>query len=217
MIRFENVSLSRNGKTILSGISFQITEGEKVVFRGKSGSGKSTILKTLVGAYKPDSGIIYFRGETLNQKNIAVVRNAVSFIGQEPVLGAETVREALFLPFTFKAHRSQQPSSGQVNQLLESLHLSPEILDRKSALVSGGEKQRIAIARALLIGKTCFLADEITSALDAESKAAVMEILFQPGRTLISVSHDPDWIDRCDRIIEVEDGRLKGERHHGDD
>ncbi|NTW48326.1 MAG: ATP-binding cassette domain-containing protein [Chlorobiales bacterium] len=217
MIRFENVCLSRNGKDILSAVTFQIGEGEKVVFRGKSGSGKSTILKILVGAYKPDKGTVYFRGEPLSQGNIFAVRNVLSFIGQEPVLGAETVREALFLPFTFKAHRGLWPSADVVNKLLESLHLSPEILDRKSAQVSGGEKQRIAIARALLIGKTCFLADEITSALDSESKAAVMEILFQPGRTLVSVSHDLDWIARCERRIEVEDGRLKGEKNHGDD
>ncbi|NTV47003.1 MAG: ATP-binding cassette domain-containing protein [Chlorobiales bacterium] len=215
MIQFDNVHISRNGKDILSGVSFYIKEGEKVVFRGKSGSGKSTILKTIVGSYKPDKGTIYFQDKPLGRENIAAVRNAVSFIGQEPVLGAETVREALLLPFTFKAHRQSRPSEEKLNEILKVLYLSPKILERKSSQVSGGEKQRIAIARALLIGKTCFLADEITSALDPESKSAVMACLFRPEITLMSVSHDPDWIAKCERVIEVEEGHVKGDVAHG--
>lgn len=144
----------------------------------------------------------------LSEKTVAAIRSRIAFIGQEPVLGAGTVREALLLPFSFKAHQGAVPQDNLIFQTLEKLRLDRSILDKPCKRISGGEKQRIAIGRALLLNKMIFFADEITSALDPESKAAVITALFRPEITLLSVSHDPDWIQACGRIIDIKNEKL---------
>jgi putative ABC transport system ATP-binding protein len=208
LIRFDRVCVSVRGKSILADVSFAVQAGEKAVFRGKSGSGKSTVLKTLLGLYPLAAGRILFEDEPLDPPTVQSIRRRAAYIGQEPVLGAETVREALMLPFRFKTHRENKPSERRLIDALERLHLSPDILDRECRLVSGGEKQRIAIARALLLGKSLYLLDEVTSALDAESKQAVLDVFADPAFTVLSVAHDPDWVARCDIVLELEGGRL---------
>jgi putative ABC transport system ATP-binding protein len=209
MIIFQNVSLQSDNTQILHNISFEIKSEEKIVFRGKSGSGKSSILKVIIGALVPTSGKILYRNNPVTAANIAKIRSEMAYIPQEPLLGATTVRDSLLLPFSFKAHRKHYPTDSRLIQQLESLHLPAAILNQQSSQVSGGEKQRLAIARALLLGKKIFLADEITSALDTESKQAVIKCLMAPEHTVISVSHDPDWISLCNRIITVDGGIIK--------
>ncbi len=123
-------------------------------------------------------------------------------------MGGDTVREALQLPFRFKAHRDRQPSESQLIETLDALHLPADILNQPCNRVSGGEKQRIALARAMLLGKRLYLLDEVTSALDGQSKQAVFEMLADPGLTVLSVAHDADWIARCGIIYELDNGCL---------
>jgi putative ABC transport system ATP-binding protein len=217
LVSYERVNLVRGSKTILSDVSFSVDEGERVVFRGRSGSGKSTILKCLLGVHCPQRGRILYAGEPLDRETVQKVRTSAAYIGQEPVMGAETVRQALLLPFRFKAHRGREPSEAALAQTLEALRLPEELLARECSRVSGGEKQRIALARALLLGKSLYLLDEITSALDPESKQAVIAALSRPGLTLLSVAHDPDWIAWCNTVYELEEGRLAREERHGHD
>ena len=203
MICFENITLSIHRQILLEQTGLQIAGGDKVVVRGPSGCGKSSLLKALVGAL-PFQGTIRIDGIELSAETVAQIRSMIGFIGQEPILGADRVREALLLPFSYKAHHGRRPSNEQILSILKRLHLNPDILDSESKRISGGEKQRIAIARALLLNKTIFIADEITSALDPESKQAVMAELFRPDITILSVSHDPDWIDACSRAVHIE-------------
>lgn len=209
MIVFDNITLKVHTQTLLEGTSLVLADGEKAVLRGASGSGKSSLLKSAVGAIPIQDGLVRIDGVELSAETVSDIRACVAFIGQEPVLGAETVHDALLLPFRFKAHRHNLPANEKIHALLERLHLSKEIIGKPCARISGGEKQRIAIARALLLGKTIFLADEITSALDPESRAAVMDELFRPDITLLSVSHDPEWIAQGNRVIEIADHTLK--------
>lgn len=208
LIQFDRVSVSINRKTLLNNLSFRLGEGEKAVFRGKSGSGKSTVLKTLLGVHPLSSGEIRFHGSPLDKVAIAAIRRCAAYIGQEPMLGAKTVREALLLPFQFKAHHDAKPSEAQIIAALGRLHLPAEMLEQDCARVSGGEKQRIALARALLLGKSLYLLDEVTSALDEESKKAVFELLAAPGLAILSVAHDAEWIARCGRVLDLENGTL---------
>jgi len=213
MIKFENITLKVHRQTLLDDTSLHIANGNKVVVRGPSGCGKSSLLKCVVGALPIVGGSVRVDDQELTADTVAEVRSRIAFIGQEPVLGAEIVRDALLLPFTYKAHSGNRPADEQILQGLEHLHLSRDILDKPCKHISGGEKQRIAILRALLLNKTIFLADEVTSALDPESKAAVMAELFRPNITLLSISHDPNWINACDRIITIENAQLKEARH----
>ncbi len=208
MITYKNISLQVHRQTLLENTSLQIGPGDKVVIRGASGSGKSSLLKCAVGALPMAGGSVRVDGTELSAKTASDIRSRIAFIGQEPVLGAESVRDALLLPFTFKAHHGMVPTEEKIFQHLKRLHLSMDILDKPCTRISGGEKQRIAILRALLLNKTIFIADEVTSALDPESRTAVMEELFQPGITLLSVSHDPEWINACERVVEISNHQL---------
>ncbi|MBD3316326.1 MAG: ATP-binding cassette domain-containing protein, partial [Chitinivibrionales bacterium] len=150
MIAFDSVTVRAGATTLLHDITFSMEKGEKVVIGGPTGSGKSTILMTLLGAHVPAKGTIRFNGIPLSPATVGTIRKQVAYIAQEPVLGTGLVREGLLLPFSFKANRHRQPSVDQINATLSRLLLPPAILDRDIALISGGEKQRIAIARALL-------------------------------------------------------------------
>lgn len=215
LIRFDQVSVAARKKTILSNISFALFPGDKAVLCGKSGSGKSTVLRTLLGLYSIKSGTVYFQENPLTPLSVQTIRSCTAYIGQEPMLGAENVREALLLPFQFKTHREHRPTEAQLIEVLQRLQLPADILSQESRSISGGEKQRIALARGLLLGKKLYLLDEVTSALDAESKQAVFNVFSDPLLTVLSVTHDPDWLVRCSIIFELEAGRLAQVKRNG--
>ncbi len=210
MIRFENITLKVQQQLLLDDVTLRISAGDKVVVRGTSGCGKSSLLKCAVGAIPLSSGSVRIEGMELTAESVAQIRARIAFIGQEPMLGAERVREAILLPFSFAAHRHNPPSDERIFELLERLHLSTDILNKLCKRISGGEKQRIAILRALLLDKSIFFVDEVTSALDPQSRTAVMAELFRSATTLLSVSHDPEWISACGRIVEIQNHQLVG-------
>lgn len=216
LIRFDHVTVAVRNKILLDDLSFTLCAGDKAVFRGRSGSGKSTVLKSLLGLYPLAKGAIFYEGQPLNPATVRTIRTSAAYIGQEPVLGADTVREALLLPFRFKAHRGREPAEARLIETLNRLRLSADLLDQSCARVSGGEKQRIALVRALLLGKSLYLLDEVTSALDSESKEAVFGVLAEPGLTVLSVAHDSEWVARCGVVYELEAGRLLNESRRGD-
>lgn len=211
LIELDNLTLERGSKLLFERIDLAVHEGDKTVIVGPSGSGKTSILMAIMGTFAPIAGRIIYNGKAVASKNIEAVRSAIAFISQEPVLGAKRVEDALLLPFGFRSNRATKPSSEEIAATLQRLHLSPSIIGKPSLKISAGEKQRIAIARALLLGKRVFLVDEATSALDPESKAAVAEILEEPDYTILSVSHDQYWIDRCTRVLRVDNRRLREE------
>jgi putative ABC transport system ATP-binding protein len=215
IIRFENVTVTSGNNTLLNNVSFSMFKEDKIVLKGKSGAGKSTVLKTILGGYSLKYGSIFFNNLPIRASNIFEIRRKIAFVGQEPVLGAETVRDALLLPFKFKAHKHELPQNDHIFQILNSLNLSKDILSQFSAKISGGEKQRIVFGRALLLNKTIFFADEFTSALDPESKNLVMNLLSQPNFTVLSVSHDADWISLCNRIITLDNGNIMSNEING--
>jgi len=208
IIRFDKVSIGVGDKKILSNVSFTLNSGEKAVLCGLSGSGKSTVLKAILGLQSISQGAIYFHQVRLSSSNIAEIRHQTAYIGQEPLLAADNVHDALLLPFQFKSHRANTPSNEQIHNILAQLNLNPDILNQQSSHLSGGEKQRIALARGFLLGKKIFLLDEVTSALDSENKLALYNILDNQELTILSVAHDRDWIDRCQSVLELESGQL---------
>ncbi len=208
MIHFHNITIEVQQQTLLKNIDLAVAGGDKVVICGASGTGKSSLLRCAVGGLATTTGTVNIDGIELSAATVSDIRQRISFIGQEPVLGAEYVRDALLLPFTFKAHKDKRPTEEEIIQTLERLRLTADILNKPCNRISGGEKQRIAVVRTLLLHKNIFLVDEITSALDRESKRAVIATLFQAENTILSVSHDPDWINACDRVVEIKDLQL---------
>ena len=215
LIRFDQVSVTAHNKTILSDVSFSLFPGEHAVLCGKSGSGKSSVLKTLLGLNTVSSGTVYFQETPLTPSSVQSIRSCAAYIGQEPMLGAESVREALLLPFQYKTHHDHRPTEAQLIEVLDRLQLPTAILSRASSRISGGEKQRVALARGLLLGKQLYLLDEVTSALDAESKKAVFNVFSDPQLTVLSVTHDPEWMGNCSVIFELESGKLTQVKRNG--
>ena len=208
MIKFNNVTIQEQEKTILHGVTFSVEKGEKVVFYGKSGSGKTTILHALLGGHRLTEGYIKFNGILLDKNSIKTVRTSIAYIGQEPVLGEGTVEQVLLLPFSFKAHATNLPNQSTLVNALEHVGLSTLILSTNVSNVSGGEKQRIAIARALLLKNEVFCIDEVTSALDIDSAEVVLSLFKNSRYTVISVSHDPRWFSATDRFIKIDNGTI---------
>jgi len=211
VIKLENITVERNETQILNSVDLNIMKGECVVLTGPSGGGKTSILKTLAGALSPDSGVVTVDGVELSAASAPSIRSKIAFIGQEPVMGAEIVRDALLMPFEFDVHKGACPNDDYIGELLASVGLDREILNKKSSDISGGQKQRIAIIRALLLSKSIILADEFTSALDPGCKQQVIDLLLNGDNTILSVSHDRDWMSQCGRIIKVDGGKIAGE------
>ena len=208
IIRFDQVSVIAQEKPILSNVSFELYPGQKSVLFGKSGAGKSSVLRTLLGMHTIKSGTVYFQERGLSAQTVQLIRTCTAYIGQEPVLGGDSARDALLLPFRFKAHRNKLPSEAAIREVMERLKLPAELLNQDNHSISGGEKQRIALARGLLLGKTVYLLDEFTSALDNESKQTVFEVFVDPQYTVLSVSHDTEWAQYCDAVFNVEAGQV---------
>lgn len=215
MISFDSVTVNADGTTLIRDVSLRVDAGRKTALFGKSGSGKSTILLTLMGARIPSSGTIRFNGFKVDSRTIGKVRREVSYISQEPVLGSGSSEYALLLPFSFKAQKASKPGREEISDVLGSLDLPLSILEKEVSYLSGGEKQRLAIARELLQKKEVFILDEVTSALDIESKNVVLKLFRDSSLTVLSVSHDPDWLAGCDSLYHVSGGTVQPVRDFG--
>ena len=213
-IEFDRVSLAFDGRTLLRDFSLRLAPGEKVVLAGPSGSGKSSLLACLLGFLRPAAGQIAIQGEPLTPKSIWHLRRALALVQQEPDIGEQTAEAWIREPFTFRANEALRDRLDRLPGLLPRLRLDPALLRRKGTDLSGGEKQRIALAAALLLDRPVLLLDEPASALDPDSRQAVYDCLAGlSGQTLLMVSHDTgpalDFADRTVRLAppEVPHGR----------
>ena len=189
LLELRNVSVEASGRRILRNVSLQLNEGDKVVLHGPSGSGKSSLLKAILGVLPIASGQILFDESEIGPENIESFRRHVAYVAQEPILGGETARDALLLPFTFRSRSQGPPSQERIEAVLGRLGLPVSLLAQRATRLSGGEKQRLALARALLLEVSLFLLDEITSALDPESQERIVSVLTSSRLTVLAVAH----------------------------
>lgn len=204
VISFENISIGYNGKPLLEGLSFDIASGDKLVLKGESGSGKTSLLNAMIGFVRPTSGRMLIRNEESNQNSIRGLRRQIAWLPQQINFSDYNVKEFLELPFTFSANKSIRPDREKIMKLFAFLGLKPELIESTMQEVSGGEKQRIALVSCLLLERQILLFDEPVSALDDASKKLVMDYLFnQEELTIISASHDAEWVARCNKVINL--------------
>ena len=199
----------------LSGVSFDIYEGESVAIVGKSGSGKSTLMHLLALLDAPTSGTVALEGVdtgTLRGSRLNRTRNKTfGFVFQQFFLtGNDTVLENVVLPLKIAGVRPGERRR-RAHAALEQLELDDKARN-KAANLSGGQKQRAVIARALVNNPRILFADEPTGNLDSATGGVVEDILFglnrEHGITLIVVTHDEDLAARCDRRILIRDGAI---------
>ncbi|MBC8621174.1 ATP-binding cassette domain-containing protein [Bacillus paralicheniformis] len=205
MIQLENISKRFDEKTVLSNFSIQIKENEFVSIVGKSGSGKTTVLNIMSLLDSPDKGDVTILGYT-NPKAKEVMqlrREHLGYIFQNYVLmDNETVLTNLLLSTAY----AKNFHKGQLPGVLEMVGLDKSFLKKKIYQLSGGEQQRVAIARILLKPCDIILADEPTGNLDEYNKNIVLSLfhrLKDMGKTIICVTHDQKIADCSDRVINL--------------
>jgi lipoprotein-releasing system ATP-binding protein len=205
---------------VLHGISFTLAPGEFTALIGPSGSGKSTLLHLLGLLDRPTSGRILLNGcdtGQLGQRALGRFRGrTIGFVFQfHHLLPAFTAVENVMMPAMADRGRADEGMRLHAIELLERVGLSDRMQNRVTDL-SGGQQQRVAVARALSMTPALVLADEPTGNLDTQSGDQVFALLRQfnreQGTAFLIVTHDPRLADRCDRVIELVDGRITSDR-----
>lgn len=216
-LRFEDVSFRYRGaaEDALDHISFGAKLGDTIAFVGPSGSGKSTLVKLLVGLYAPTGGVITIDDVPINELRYNRVRRQIGFVTQDPQLFSGTIRENLQLvkPDATDEEMLEALRQASAGPLLERSHQGLDTRLGESGLrVSGGERQRISIARALLRHPRLFIFDEATSALDSiteqEITASVREVSGSRQHMVIMIAHRLSTIAHAETIYVLERGRI---------
>ncbi len=211
-LELRDVTVHFAGQSVLRDFSMSLKTGEKALLTGPSGCGKSTVLRCLLGFVVPEAGAVCVEGEPLNAASVWTLRRHLAYVGQEPDLGAGTVNEALERPFHFHANAPLRENVRRVPELCEQFGLAQSLLNKEPGDLSGGEKQRIALISALLLDRTIFLLDEVTSALDRASKKIVLDYFqSRDDITALFVAHDSEWFSFADQTIEMPGRQLSRE------
>jgi ATP-binding cassette subfamily C protein len=218
-ISFENVSFfyNRNHKATLKNISLTIQTGQHVALVGKSGSGKSTLLKMIGGIFNPTEGLSQCYGIDISHCSAEDLPKIFSYVGQETVLFSGTLYENLVLS-------AQTVSSDKLAQAIQCACLEDLVAKRglyaevseHGNNFSGGEKQRIDVARAILQDTPIILFDEATSSLDVDTEVRLIQRLRELNKTILFVAHRLSTIQHCDQIIVMEEGAIVEKGVHDD-
>ena len=213
MIRVKDIHKSFGSLKVLKGVDLEIKKGEIVSIIGKSGAGKTTLLQIIGTLDKADSGTVVINGvdvSGLSDKELAEFRNKhIGFIFQfHQLLPEFNALENVMIPAMI-GHKDWQEAEVRAKQLLIDLGLG-ERLTHKPSELSGGEKQRVAAARALMMSPDVILADEPSGSLDEENKRELHKLLKQMqkqyNQTIIIVTHDKELAEISDRVVEMKDG-----------
>ena len=215
MINAKNIHKSFGELEVLKGVDLAVSSGEIVSIVGPSGAGKTTLLQILGTLDKPDSGSVLVDGmdvSKLNSDQMSGFRNKhIGFIFQfHQLLPEFTALENVIIPALIGGTDFKKANQ-RAKELLDYLQLTDR-LEHKPSELSGGEKQRIAVARALINNPSLILADEPSGSLDTQNKEELHKLLFDLrdkfGLTEVIVTHDRELAKICDRTIEMKDGRI---------
>ena len=212
-----NLTKSFDDVVLFKDLSFEIEEGLITCLYGKSGSGKTTLLNILGGIEKYDSGNIYYNGKEIKHDLRKYLKDDFGFIFQNfGLLENETVYDN-FMIVKKIAKLKKGERDKKIKDILNMLDLKG--MERNKAVtLSGGEQQRVAIAKIILKDPDLVLADEPTASLDAENKQKVIELLFylkSLGKTIVIVSHDKEIIAIADKIIDINELGVKDKLKEG--
>jgi lipoprotein-releasing system ATP-binding protein len=218
MIQIENLTKNFGDLQVLKGVNLTINKGEVISIVGSSGAGKTTLLQMIGTLDKPTSGTIRFNGEDLgclSSKRLAAFRNRhIGFVFQfHQLLPEFTALENVVIP-ALVAGRKRSEAEAEAMQLLQVMGLQ-ERAHHKPAEMSGGENQRVAVARALINHPDVVLADEPSGSLDSKNKEELHKLFFdlrdRYGQTFVIVTHDEALASYTDRTLHMVDGLIESE------
>lgn len=213
MIQTKGITKSFGSLQVLKGIDLAIKQGEIVSIVGPSGAGKTTLLQIIGTLDKPDTGTLILNGtdvRKLNEKALSAFRNKnIGFVFQfHQLLPEFTALENVMIPALIGGLKASV-AEAKARKILEDLNLS-ERTTHKPAELSGGEKQRVAVARALINDPAVILADEPSGSLDSQHKEELHALFFdlrdRLGQTFVIVTHDEQLAAKSDRVIHIRDG-----------
>jgi subfamily B ATP-binding cassette protein MsbA len=221
-IRFEGVSFRYgDGETVLDGITLKIRKGEVVAIVGPSGAGKSTLIDLVPRFYDPTGGRILIDGVDLRRVQLRSLRDKIGIVTQETILFNDTVRNNI-------AYGLEECPLGEIMDAARAANAHTfisqmpngyeSVIGERGVKISGGERQRLALARAILKNPPLLILDEATSALDTESEILVQEAIerLMAGRTSIVIAHRLSTVQHADRIVVIEDGKIVETGKHGE-
>lgn len=216
MIEAKGIYKSFGNVDVIKGIDIHIDKGEIVTIVGASGAGKSTLLQIIGTLEKADKGDVIINGQNisaLSQKKMAAFRNKnIGFVFQfHHLLPEFTALENICIP-AFIAGESKSNTLNKANQLLEYFNLTYRA-NHKPSMLSGGEQQRVAVARALINNPSVILADEPSGNLDSKNAKELHELFFklreQTGQTFVIVTHNQELAMMADRTLTIKDGKIE--------
>lgn len=205
--------------TVLNGVSLQLHSGETVALLGRSGCGKSTLARLLVNLESPAQGAIYWRGEPLAKLNRAkhkAFRRDIQMVFQDSISAVnprKTVREILREPMRHLLSMKKTQQLARASEMLRAVDLDDSILDKRPPQLSGGQLQRVCLARALVVEPKLLILDEAVSNLDLVIQAGVIRLLKklqqQFGTACLFITHDLRLVERfCQRVMVMEAGEI---------
>ena len=217
VIEINNLSKSFGDQLVLNNLSFNLNDGENLVVLGKSGCGKSVLIKCIIGLLRPDSGsinVFHQNVMTLSQNELDEVRQKIGFLFQSGALyDSMTVRENLEFPLRrMKNHLKQNEIDDKILEALENVGL-PEVIDKMPSQLSGGMRKRISLARTIVVDPMIMLYDEPTTGLDPvtseEISLLINEVQKKYKTSSIIITHDIECArTTADRLIMLRDGEV---------
>ncbi len=213
LLNVQDVAFSVGDRQLLKPVSLQLYQGDCVLLTGPSGSGKSTFLKILASLITPTSGQLFFRNSDITTLREEAYRQQVSYCFQTPQLFGQTVYDNLALPWQI---RRQKPQRDKLVAALESVNLSPDMLNKPVEQLSGGEKQRVGLLRNLQFMPEVLLLDEVTSALDEENRLSVLSLINRIAAeekvAVVRISHDVNDIQQAEQVLRLEPPEKENKR-----